>query len=78
MFHAVQYIGMRPRAAVYNKILLRLCKRCETENAIDFFAYMVSNGCMPTEFTLKESSLVTDFNLIFSVPRLTSWFWLRF
>jgi pentatricopeptide repeat protein len=40
-----------PPAKFGNKILLGLCKRCEIDNAIDFFAYMVSNGCMPNEST---------------------------
>jgi pentatricopeptide repeat protein len=36
---------------LYNAILLGLCKRRETHNAIDLFAYMILNGCMPNEST---------------------------
>jgi pentatricopeptide repeat protein len=44
-------MGIRPNAVLYNAILLGLCKRRETHNAIDLFAYMISNGCMPNEST---------------------------
>ncbi|KAL6634136.1 hypothetical protein ACP70R_026807 [Stipagrostis hirtigluma subsp. patula] len=36
---------------VFNAILFGLCKTWRTDLAIDCFAYMVSNGCMPDEST---------------------------
>jgi pentatricopeptide repeat protein len=36
---------------LYNAAISSLCKRGETDRAIEFLAYMVSCGCIPNEST---------------------------
>jgi pentatricopeptide repeat protein len=47
----VQDTGLSPNTISYNAILLGVCRKWRTDLAIDCFASMVSNGCMPDEST---------------------------
>jgi hypothetical protein len=47
MFHVVQDIGMRHKVVVYNRILHGLYRRCEIDNAINFFPIWYSMDACP-------------------------------
>jgi pentatricopeptide repeat protein len=51
MFDSIRDDTIRSDAVLCNAVISSLCKRWETDRAIDFLAYMVSNGCMPNEST---------------------------
>jgi pentatricopeptide repeat protein len=51
MFDNIQDATIRSDAVLYNAVISSLCKRGETDRAIEFLAYMVSSGCMPNEST---------------------------
>uniref|UniRef100_A0A0A9GJP3 Pentatricopeptide repeat-containing protein n=1 Tax=Arundo donax TaxID=35708 RepID=A0A0A9GJP3_ARUDO len=62
MFDSIQDTTIRSDAVLYNAVISSLCKRGKTDRAIDFFAYMVSSGCMPNEwiYTILIRGLATD------------------
>jgi pentatricopeptide repeat protein len=51
MVHKLQDKGISPHTALYNTILLGLCRNGKTDHGIDILANMVSDGCMPDEST---------------------------
>lgn len=44
-------ISVSWKGQVLDSIIMGLCKTQQTSRAIDFLAYMVENGCKPTEAT---------------------------